>query len=254
MLSVPRSRTERQFVFNRSFQKIVDYTNPDGKYVDPTRILNKDMRALEEIGKDAASFVPFFEVVILKGVAGDYFYQMDLCAGCDISLSNWKTIHTCLKDSLLVFEKERFGTQGRLFIDESDLSKKSDARQNRYERDLSLAQEIKDEYTEWKNILTKMVNEGATLADISQKCGLPVETVKLCLYSTISAKPTISTLALKIIENSAPAKELGMRNGNRIYDEIISRKNVRVFPKRVRYTKSKRIKEFPTDPVQLDKD
>jgi len=254
MLSVPHSRTERQFVFNRSFQKIVDYKNDDGKYVDPTRILNKDMRALEVSYEDAASFVPFFEVVILKGVAGDYSYQMDLCADCDISLSNWKTIYMCLKDSLLVFEKERFETQGRLFRDESDLSKKSDARQNRYERDLRLAQEIKDEYTEWMTILTKMVNEGATLTDISQKCGLPVETVKSCLYSTSSAKPPISPLALKIIENSAPAKILGMRDGNRIYDEIISRSFDRVFPKRVKYSKSKRIKEFPKDPVQLDKD
>jgi len=141
---------------------------------------------------------------------------------------------------------EKFGTKGGLFNDESATSlsesEKADAKQKNYESDFRLAQRLKNAYSELKATLTKMVQDDIPYKEIGRQFGLDECTVKLCLHETTSGKPTISSLALKILEKSGTAKRLGIPDGGRLYDEIISRKLYNEFPKRIKHTKSKRLR------------
>lgn len=256
MLPLPHSRFERQIVFNRSFEIILNYEDPNGIYVDPTRLLNQDKSALEMSYEDAGRLVPFFEVLILRGEAGSYSYRLTLDGDNELNSKEWKKIGACFQEALSVFEKEKFGTKGQLFYDESLSlsSKKSDIRQEKYEIDFRLAQRLKNAYHELMATLSKMVEDGVPTAEIGKQFDMAETKVKLCLHETSSGKPTISPLALKILENSDTAKKLEIRDGQRLYDEIISRALYNEFPKRVRHGKSKRIRYVSTGPVQLYED
>lgn len=254
MLLQPYARVEAQIVFNRSFEIIVEYENENGKYVDPLRLLNHEKHAQETRFEEAGRLIPFFEVMILRGMSGSFFYRMTLDSENEISPSEWKEIGNCVREALSVFEEKRFGTNGRLFCDDSARLEKSIIRQKQYEKDFRLAQRIKSAYQELMATLSKMVEDEVSLAEIAKEFGLTEKMVKEKLHETTTGKFTISALALKILEDSDSARKLGIRNGKRLYDEIISRKIFKEFPKRKKHETSKRIMVFPTDPVQLHDD
>jgi hypothetical protein len=106
MLLLPHTRVERQIVFNRSFEIIVEY-------------------------EDAGRIVPFFEVLILMGMAGNFSYRLILDSDNKISPSEWKKIGNCLREALSAFEEKRFETNGRLFGDDSAWLEKTIIRQEK---------------------------------------------------------------------------------------------------------------------------
>jgi hypothetical protein len=254
MLLQPYTRIEAQIVFNRSFDIIVEYEDAKGEYVDPIRLLNHEKHAQETAFEDAGRLIPFFEVIILRCVSGSFFYRLTLDSENEILPSEWKEIGNCVRKALSAFEEKRFETNGRLFCDDSARLEKSIIRQKQYEKDFKLAQRLKSEYQELMATLGKMVEDEVAPAEIAKEFGLNEKMVKENLYETTSGKPTISALALKLLEDSDSARKLGIRNGKRLYDEIISRKIFKEFPKRKKHETSKRIMAFPTDPVQLHDD
>jgi hypothetical protein len=109
-----------------------------------------------------------------------------------------------------------------------------------------LAQRLKSAYQELMATLGKMIENGVSHADIAKEFGLTEKKVRENLYTTISEKPTISALALKILEDSDLARKLGIRNGQRLYYDIISRSLFKQFPKRKKHGTSKRFQADPT--------
>ena len=141
--------------------------------------------------------------------------------------------------SLVVFTS--YYPKGRLFYNESATTpsdtEKAKARQKKYENDFRLTQRLRNAYSELMKTLTKMIKDGIPNEEIGRQFGLDETTVKLCLHETGSGKPTVSPLALKILEKSGTAKKLRIPDCGRLYDEIISRDIFKEFPKRVKHTK-----------------
>jgi len=112
MLPVPHNRIERQIVFNHSFEMILKYEDPNGEYVEPSRLLDRDKNTLEATYEDAAVFVPFFEIMILRGIAGDFSFRLILDGYNDLSSKHWKTNPRLLRGCALRLRDGKIRHQG----------------------------------------------------------------------------------------------------------------------------------------------
>ena len=241
MFLSPHIRVAYQVVYNRSLEKIVKHIDPKGEYIDPVRFLNQKIFA-QEIGFEKADkFVPFLEILILRGISGSFSYRLIIDHDENLTLALLKQIDNCFQEVAADFEKEEIDNKGHIFYDESVYAEKEKKRQREYERKFKLAQIIRNTYSELMAKISQMLKDGRRPVYIAKEVGLSEKKTKENLYSTTSGKPTISTLVKKILGDSDAAKKLGIRDGQRLYDEIISRSEFEVFHKLKKTFISKKI-------------
>ena len=100
--------------------------------------------------------------------------------------------------------------------------------------------------------INELLKTGAEPEDFSVKYGIPIEKVKQSLWSPKTGEPTPSQLARLILADSDEARELKIRDGDRLYDEVIARKPGKESRKAKSFLKGKRWTAYPLDTPQDD--
>lgn len=241
----------KQVVWNRDLEIILEMEDADKVYIDPYTAFDRYKPSIDvDIRWDNAKrFTPFLELCINRNAEGVFSYRVDIHSYDDLTSGEWRDIRDCVQNMLIDYEKSMFGTKGRLFLPQDDeaarLHREAEQLQKQWENRWSLAQQIRDLYYNLLDDIKNDLGKGAEIEIISAKYKIVEEKVRQSLYSTGTGNPTPSLLALKIIEQSPEARELGIPDANRLYDEIISRTPGKEFRKRKKYTESRRLKTYP---------
>jgi hypothetical protein len=144
MLTKPYTRVARQIVYNHKLEQIINYEDPKGEYVDPTRLLDQKIFAGEISFEEPDKIIPFLEILILRDTTDSFFHRLTLESDEDLTPDRSKQIGICLQEELSAFEKENFRTEGRMFLnDKSVCYEKAKKGSLEYARKFKLAQIIK---------------------------------------------------------------------------------------------------------------
>jgi hypothetical protein len=84
-----------------------------------------------------------------------------------------------------------------------------------------LAQRIRERYAELMKETEATPKGEDAVSRLAAKYGVSLGFVRQNLYSTGTGNPTPSRLALKILGGMPEARELGIPDADRLYDEII---------------------------------
>lgn len=251
---MPNQTVVRQVVWNRVFEKILEFETPDEGYIDPYTAFDKHESLIKEpiTYDNTERFSPFLELCILRDDQGSFSSAVSFHSYDDLSTAKWRHIRDIVRSEIKRYEVEMAGTRGKLFYpfgeEREFLDRKREAREHRR----LCAIRIRDRYELIMAEIKELLQTGAEPEAFSAKYGVPVEKVRQSLWSPKTREPTPSQLARLISADSDEARELGYHDGDRLYDDVIARTPGKESRKSKGFLKGKRWAAHPLGHLQDD--